>query len=275
MDSDVNKNAEKYYLTQVDKEPQSIYCHHDLMGELLIPTHSHDKAQFLYTEGGVVYVKTQTKTYFLPARHFIWIPANVAHSIHPSSTNVIMRNLYFPVDKSDADFYKQEGIYPVNDLLLQMILFTNRWKGNIMKKDKQHYTIALAFKALLLEIGPMELPLALPFPQDERLKKVVEYVGKYLHEDIAFSKIAKHFGFSERSLSRLFQKDLDMSFIQYLTIQRILKAIELLLEHRTPVSEVALMVGYNSIPSFSNTFYRLMGQRPSEYLKTEGVLKKS
>ena len=57
---------EKYYIKEVDIDKKSIYCHHDLMGELLIPTHKHDKAQMLYTEGGIVYVITQTNTYFLP-----------------------------------------------------------------------------------------------------------------------------------------------------------------------------------------------------------------
>ena len=42
---------DKYYLTKVDADKKSIYCHHDLMGELLVPTHKHDKAQMLYAEG--------------------------------------------------------------------------------------------------------------------------------------------------------------------------------------------------------------------------------
>ena len=89
-----------------------------------------------------------------------------------------------------------------------------------------------------------------------------------------FSKLAVQFGFSERSLYRLFQKDLGMSFIQYLTIRRILKAIELLLEKKLAVNEVALAVGYNSVPTFSNTFYKILRQRPSEYINGEQFLKK-
>ena len=48
------------------------------MGELFVPTHKHNKAQLLYAEGDVVFVTTETKTYFLPARHFIWIPSGVS-----------------------------------------------------------------------------------------------------------------------------------------------------------------------------------------------------
>ena len=61
---------DKYYVTKADAVVDSIYCHHDLMGELLVPEHPHDKAQFLYTEGDVVFVTTATKSYFLPSRHF-------------------------------------------------------------------------------------------------------------------------------------------------------------------------------------------------------------
>jgi AraC-like DNA-binding protein len=272
MDSSENLE-EKYYIKEVDTDTKSIYCYHDLMGELLIPTHKHEKAQMLYSEGGFVHVTTETKTYFLPARHFIWIPGGIAHSIHPSSENVMMRNLYFPIDANESPFYGKEGIYPINDLLLQMMLFTNRWSGNL-KIGSRNFIIANAIKAILPEICLTNLPLALPSPKDIRLSKIISYLDENLSETILFSDLAEQFGFSERSLYRLFQKDLGMSFIQYFTIRRILKAIELLLEKKQSVNEVARAVGYNSVPTFSNTFYKILGQRPSDYLNGIEILKK-
>ncbi|MCG2611592.1 AraC family transcriptional regulator [Flavobacterium sp. SM15] len=265
--------SDKYYIMDVDTDGKSIYCHHDLMGELLIPTHKHEKSQLLYTEGGIVYVKTQTQTYFLPARHFMWIPGGVLHSIHPSSEDVMMRNLYFPKERKDHSFYLTEGIYPVNDLLLQMMLFTNRWNGNL-EAGTRNFTIASSIKAILPEICTVNLSLALPLPKEERLIKVIAYLDANLSENIQFSKLAKEFGFSERSLHRLFQKDMGMSFIQFFTIKRMLKAIELLLDKKLPVGEVAMAVGYNSLPTFSNTFLKVLGQRPSDYLKRIEILKK-
>jgi AraC-like DNA-binding protein len=265
--------ADKYYIKKVDGDKKSIYCHHDLMGELFVPTHKHDKAQMLYAEGDVVFLTTETKTYFLPARHFIWIPSGVEHSIHPKSENVMMRNLYFPTEKGENDFYQKEGIYPVNNLLLQMMLFTNQWNGDL-KKGTPNFVIAKAIKAILPQICLTNLPLELPLPKDARLGKILRYVENNLGETILFSAVAHQFGYSERSLYRLFQKDLGMSFIQYYTIRRILKAIELLLERKLSVKEVAQEVGYNSVPTFSNTFFKILGQRPSDYLNGEGILEK-
>jgi AraC-like DNA-binding protein len=185
----------------------------------------------------------------------------------------MMRNLYFPVDLNEDSFYEKEGIYPINDLLLQMMLFTNRWNGNL-KKGTRNFSIANAIKAILPEICLTNLPLSLPLPKDIRLNKIISFLDKNLGETILFSDLANRFGFSERSLYRLFQKDLGMSFIQYFTIRRILKAIELLLEKKLSVSEVAQAVGYSSVPTFSNTFFKILGQRPSDYLKGIEILKK-
>ena len=106
------------------------------------------------------------------------------------------------------------------------------------------------------------------------MSKILRHIENNLGETILFAEVAHQFGYSERSLYRLFQKDLNMSFIQYYTIRRILKAIELLLERKLSVKEVALEVGYNSVPTFSNTFFKFLGQRPSDYLNREEILER-
>ncbi len=262
---------DRYYITEVDRYADTIYCHHAVMGEQLIPEHEHKKGQFLYTEGGVVYLNTPLQSFFLPARHYIWIPAGVPHSIHPSTPEVVMRNLYFPVEADESDFFKKTAIYPVNNLLMELLLFSNRWNGNISPGDDSRFGIARAFKLLLPELSAGALPLALPYPDDARLKKVVSFLHEHLDSDMGVAGIARQFGLSERSLSRLFQKELHMTFIQYATILRMLKALKLLLDERMPVNEVANAVGYNSLPTFSNTFTKIVGLRPSEYVKLKGI----
>lgn len=47
----------RYYLTEIDKTPTSIFCYHKEISEAYVVEHKHNKAQFLYCEGGIVYVK--------------------------------------------------------------------------------------------------------------------------------------------------------------------------------------------------------------------------
>lgn len=243
------------------------------MGENDIFSHAHNKAQFLYTEGGIVHIVTPLKTYFLPARHYMWIAPHMIHSIHPGSPDVTMRNLYFPVEAHDLPFYFETAIYPVNDLLLQMVIFSNRWSGDLDIHDRSSYQFAKALKYILPEISIYRLPLALPYAKDKRLEKIVGYMRENIQETILLPALARKFGFSERSLSRLFHSDLGMSFIQYLTIQRMMLALQLLMQDNMSVKEVAGLVGYNSVPTFSTTFFKIIGTRPADYIKMRtGVL---
>lgn len=263
----MGKIAKDYYLTEVDKLPDSIYCMHDYMGEDGIKAHQHHKDQLLYTEGGLVHVKVQGVTYFLPARHYMWIPAGLEHSIHPGATTVIMRNLYFPFAQSDDSFFAQAGIYPVNELLLQMLIFSNQWDGDIVPENKLAFGFVSSLRAILPQLSQYPLPLILPMPSHPRLIQVIHYMEQNMQNGIVLPQLAQQFGFSERSLSRLFKNDVSMSFIQYHTIQRMLKALELLLTNKISVKETVALVGYNSIPTFSATFRKIVGISPSAYLK--------
>jgi transcriptional regulator GlxA family with amidase domain len=151
-------------------------------------------------------------------------------------------------------------------------MFTNRWNGNILPDDDVKYSIAKAFKLLLPELSKSELPLALPYPQHSKLKNIVQYLEDHISENINFKTLAEEFEISERTLARLFQKELNMSFIQYYTILRMLTALKLLLDEKLSVNEVALRVGYSSLPTFSNTFFKIVGVRPSDYVKNQKTL---
>lgn len=267
----LTKNT-KYFITDVDIHKDSIYCWHDVMGEYNIEPHIHEKGQFLYTEGGVVHVVTDEKTYLLPARHYMWIASGCRHALYPDNEKVIMRNLYFPQEAGELDFYNRTAIYPVSDLLLQMIRYCKQWAGDIFSTDVASYRFALALKAILPSQAGSPLPLSLPLVNDKRLKEVIDYMQKHLSEPLTFADIAAKFGFSERSLSRLFFSELGMTYSQYHTLQKMMQALKLLLEDGLTISEVAMEVGYLSVPTFSTTFYKLLGVRPTEYVKFKGVL---
>src|SRR5690606_12781735 len=146
---------------------------------------------------------------------------------------------YFPMASHDDTFFGRTAIYPVNDLFMELMMFTNRWTGNIHPNDDSRYSIARAFKLLPPELSRDALPLALPSPEDPRLVKIVGDLDEHVADNIGFKQVADFFGISERSLARLFQKELGMSFIQYFTILRMLKGLKLLLDDKLSINEVA------------------------------------
>lgn len=81
------------------------------------------------------------------------------------------------------------------------------------------------------------------------------------------AEVSKHFAVSERSLSRLFRSTLQMSFLQYVKTLRMITAIELIMQTRKPVSEIAYHVGYSAVRPFGDAFYDFTLSRPSAFRK--------
>lgn len=255
----------RYYLTDVDANTTSIYCYHDEMNELLIDRHRHQKHQLIYTIGGIVYVKTEHQTYYLPARHFMWIPAGIFHSIHTNRADTIMSNLYFPVQESEGEFFSTEGIYPIDELLFQLFEYAKDFPKELFD-DNQDTIVALAIRRVVSSFKDQKMPFSLPIAKSERLDKILKFLHQAEINSFNYNDIVNQFGFTERTLHRQFKKELGISYIQYVALLKIVRAIELLVENKLTISEIALEVGYSSVATFSNTFWKYTNKRPSEYL---------
>jgi len=254
-------------LQEMDSSSDSIFFHCAEFGETFVPDHCHSRGQLIYTEGGRVYISIENRQWYLPARHCMWIPPGVKHSIKISQPNVLLWSVYFPAWTNEPAFYKKAGIYPVSNLLLEQISFTKNWSGHIFEKDQSRYYIAAAIKSVLPELNDNSLPFDLPLPHDERLAAIVEYMQNNLSESLTVTALARKFGMSESTLSRLFKNDLRMSFINYLGMLRIVRSVELLATGKMNIKEICFEVGYESVPSFSNNFKKSVGVRPTTYLK--------
>jgi AraC-like DNA-binding protein len=74
---------------------------------------------------------------------------------------------------------------------------------------------------------------------------------------------------SERSLARLIQLELGMSFGQWRQQLHIIFALEALSDG-TAVQAVALRLGYESVSAFITMFKKAMGHSPGHYLRKRG-----
>jgi AraC-like DNA-binding protein len=92
------------------------------------------------------------------------------------------------------------------------------------------------------------------------------FIKKYYSERIELEKMAAAAFMSRFHYIRIFQQIYGMTPRQYLRDLRISKAKELL-QKGLPVAQVCFDVGYESLPTFSNTFKRGTGYSPTEYQK--------
>ena len=255
------------YLQQIDEQPKSVYVLHE-KSERRFPVHKHAKGQLTYVQGGIAYVHIKGKTFVIPSRHYIWIPKDLEHFLQVRYSMTAIRTLYFYThdDKQDA-FYSRMGIYPVTNLLQEMLLYTERWNGHILPNNKG-YAFLSAIKNILPQLSTHALPIVLPTTTNERIQPIIQYLNAHTDEPLTLSNVSRQFGFSGRTLSRLFQATMNISFLQYLKQLRVVKAVGMMLQKDVTMSEIAYKTGYASLSAFSNAFYQITNKRPSEFAGT-------
>ena len=254
-------------LPEIDKMANSVFVMHE-KSEKLIPLHSHTKGQLSYVEGGIAYITIDYKTYVVPARHYFWIPQGMEHILRIAYSATVLRSLYFYAhDDATHPFYGKLGIYPASELLIQMINYTERWDGRHVRQQDENFEFLIALKKLLPQHSNKALPIILPTTDDEQMLKIIKYLEKHMGERHTLQSISNHFNLSERSMSRLFQSTVQLSFLQFLKTLRMVKAIELILKTGKPISDIAYEVGYATISSFSDAFQELTGARPTDFRK--------
>ena len=90
-------------------------------------------------------------------------------------------------------------------------------------------------------------------------------VHERLSERISVQELAAAVQFSPGHFNRAFRQSFGMSPIQYLTDQRIARAMRLLRDTRIPIAAVASATGFSSASHLGSVFRRETGQSPREY----------
>jgi AraC-like DNA-binding protein len=251
-------------LPQIESCTDSVFVMHKAC-EKYIPFHKHSKGQLTYVEGGLAYLRLKDKLFVIPARHYFWIPAGIEHSMTVGNPATKTRYLFFDTQKNaQVEFYNEVGIYPISEMLIQMIRYTDTWNGNV-HPDDERFIFLQSIKSILPQISKQILAGALPFTENERMLQIMAYLEENLSIHHTLESISVRFGIGERTLSRFFQSTLNISFLQYLKLLRVTKALELILGNEHSLSDVAYLCGYQSLSSFSNTFFQVTKTRPSDH----------
>lgn len=249
-------------INTVDQNPDSVLVMRQ-QTEQRLPSHQHDKAQLLLVYGGIAYLQTDEKDFYIPANHYIWIPNNYPHNLMFNTQDLYIINIYFPKERMSG-FYDELGIYPVSKLLSEMLFFSEKWQGDYYRGSWE-FEFLSTLKNVLSKENLKKFTIQLPTTDDQRLNAIIDNLRNRLNESLTLEDTAKLSGMSVRSLTRLFQTKLHITFIQYLKMLRIIRAMELIKDTDLNMTEIAYEIGYSNIAAFSNNFQKLTNMRPTEF----------
>lgn len=100
-----------------------------------------------------------------------------------------------------------------------------------------------------------------------RLKRVLTCIEARLAERIHVCDLAREANMSAFHFSRMFKRATGHSPHQYVTVQRIERAKQLLATTSTPIGEIARAVGFKTQAHFTGVFAQHAGTTPKAYRK--------
>ena len=98
-----------------------------------------------------------------------------------------------------------------------------------------------------------------------RLRLAREFIDDCFDQALDLEQISRQAFFSPYHFLRLFREAFQKTPHQYLTERRLEKAKELLAASDLSVTEICLIVGFQSLGSFSSLFHKNVGRSPSLY----------
>jgi AraC-like DNA-binding protein len=222
--------------------------------------HSHDMHQLQYAFEGSIEVEDARARHRLPSQLAAWIPAGVAHrtSLHRVRSGSVLLTPAMTRDAGD-----RVRIIEVSPLMREMVMGAMRWPlGRPLDEVGRAYFGLFAL--LCGEWIDKEAPLSLPTTADPALLAAMEHTRENLVSgDMASA--ARAAGMSGRSLRRRFEAEVGMNWREYRQRARLLAAVELLSNGRSPIGVVAAEVGFESQSTFAKAFRALLGRSPSAF----------
>jgi len=107
----------------------------------------------------------------------------------------------------------------------------------------------------------------------EIIKDTLSYVHQNYLNKINLEHVAEIIHTNPQYLSRLFKREMEISYVDYLNILRIKYACKLLKETNYPIYRVASESGFSDAPYFTRVFNKHMGMLPGDFRKEESEVK--
>jgi AraC-like DNA-binding protein/quercetin dioxygenase-like cupin family protein len=225
-----------------------------------IAPHWHARAQLVFASRGALTVRTERHAWIVPPRRALWVPAHTVHEVHTFG-EVEMRSLYVKTS-SAVGMPVSCAVLEVTPLLRELVLRASELPAAYDEAGDD----GLLMQLVIVEMRRApRCALELPLPKSADLRALCDRILAELADDCAYADDEALAGMSSRTLYRRFVKETGISFARWKQQARVLEAIRRLADG-TPVTVVAMDLGYDSASAFSTMFRRSLGASPRAFL---------
>ena len=97
----------------------------------------------------------------------------------------------------------------------------------------------------------------------------IDYIESHLHEKLDLDTVAQAVHYSKYHLHRMFTHTVGLTIHDYIQRRQLTEAAKLLVLSDRPILEIALIAGYESQQSFTDSFKAMYKKSPNQYRAEE------
>jgi AraC-like DNA-binding protein len=236
---------------------------HFLKADTLVELHSHPWPQLTFSTRGVILLSTQDGSYIVPPSRALWVPTDVPHSI-TLIEDAELRTIYLHAWLGPN--WEKCEVLEISPLMRALMLALDTTPDGLPLADPHAAQRERWIAPLLVDEleRATQIRIDVPLPGDTRLRQLCETLLRAPAGRATLAERAAAIGASERTVARLFQSELGMSWQQWRQ-QAVLAHALPLLARGMPVSQVAAASGYATDSAFCAMFKAATGQSPTSF----------
>lgn len=236
---------------------------HFLSADTLVELHQHPWPQLTFSTRGVIRLNTQDGSYIVPPSRALWVPADMPHSI-TLIEDAELRTVYLHAWL--APTWEKCEVLEISPLLRALMLALDTTPDGLPPRDPEAPQRERMIAPLLVDEleRATQIRIDVPLPADKRLRQLCEALLRHPANRATLAERAATIGASERTVARLFQQQLGMSWQQWRQ-QAVMAHALPLLARGMPVSQVASASGYATDSAFCAMFKAATGQSPTAF----------
>jgi len=229
--------------------------------------HEHSWHQIVFPFEGILQTKVVGSQFVIPHIGMLFIPANTSHESFVMTDTKFIGIYLNP--KNDFNYPNQTKAISVTPFLRELILHLNHSTTDAGISQEEIKNLLDVLIDHICRSGTYNMKLLVP--SDRRLMLIFKALFENPQRDTKLTDWAEQVGASERTLSRLFMRELGMSFPLWRQHLRLVSSLSLL-ETKLSIQEIAYNVGYNSDSSYIFAFKSLFKQTPQLYRNSGFIL---
>lgn len=250
------------YINQPDKKP------------LFAFTHKHDHYEFVMPLETIPVIKSETSNYIGEVGYCYPVNPHVVHGIEFDLTSRVISIVVHKkiIDKiKERTNNKNQSFYSRFMVSKELYVMVRKFQEECQKPYPNNLILQYLSKNLgdILVIDGLKSKDDLRKPKKaygKNVKKVLVYMFEnYENPDITIPTLAKVSGYSIAYFTRAFKAFMGDSPITYLNKLRLSEAKALFMDESLSLKEIAKIVGYKNLSTFTESFKKNIGMKPKAY----------